>query len=304
MELRDLEYFAVVARHGHVGRAAEALGLSQPALSKSLRRLEQTMQVRLVDRHPKGVSLTPAGETLLAQVDRLRLSTDDVRRAVSDVSAGRAGRLRVGAGAVIAGDLLSAGYGAYLKSAPDVEMHLTVDVTERLVPLLLDGELDLVVSVMESPAHPHLAQEYLFDDIMIVASSTRHRLARKKQVTLADVARERWALSAVHARSWAWMRRAFEENGLAPPMVTLIGPTSLRLPMVASSNLLGFCARRALDYAAAPYSLADLRVKDLEWTRRIAVSYRKDAYLSPTARRLKDILKNAAGSLFGVKIHR
>ena len=52
MELRDIEYFAVIAEHGHLGRAADALGLSQPALSKSLRRLEQALQVKLVKRTP------------------------------------------------------------------------------------------------------------------------------------------------------------------------------------------------------------------------------------------------------------
>ena len=56
MELRDIEYFAVIAEHGHLGRAADALGLSQPALSKSLRRLEQALQVKLVKRTPKGSS--------------------------------------------------------------------------------------------------------------------------------------------------------------------------------------------------------------------------------------------------------
>ena len=58
MELRDIEYFAVIAEHGHLGRASEALGLSQPALSKSLRRLEEAVEARLFNRTPKGMELT------------------------------------------------------------------------------------------------------------------------------------------------------------------------------------------------------------------------------------------------------
>ena len=65
MELRDLEYFAIVAEHGHFGRAAEALGLSQPALSMGLRRIETSMQTKLVKRTPKGVELTVAGADAL-----------------------------------------------------------------------------------------------------------------------------------------------------------------------------------------------------------------------------------------------
>ena len=131
MELRDIEYFAAIAKHGHVGRAAESLGLSQPALSKSLRRMEHAMQAKLVRRTPKGIELTPAGSTLLAEVSRLRLSVDDVMRAVADVSAGRSGHLRIGAGAVIAGDLLSTGYSGFLKGSPNVTLKITVDVTDQ-----------------------------------------------------------------------------------------------------------------------------------------------------------------------------
>src|SRR5689334_4923868 len=66
MELRDIDYFAVVAHHGHLGRAAEALGLGQPALSMSLRRLEQSAQAKLVKRTAKGVELTAVGAALLS----------------------------------------------------------------------------------------------------------------------------------------------------------------------------------------------------------------------------------------------
>ena len=65
MELRDIEYFTVVAEHGNLGRAAEALGLSQPALSKSLRRLEHEIGAKLVKRTPKGVELSAEGMALL-----------------------------------------------------------------------------------------------------------------------------------------------------------------------------------------------------------------------------------------------
>ena len=83
-QLRDVEYFAAIAEHGQVQRAAAALGLSQPALSKSLRRLELAMNAKLLKRTPKGVELTSVGSALLARVSRLRLSLDDVTREIAD----------------------------------------------------------------------------------------------------------------------------------------------------------------------------------------------------------------------------
>src|SRR3990172_3075862 len=97
MDLRDIEYFAVIAEHGHLGRAAEALGLGQPALSISLRRLESSAGAKLVKRTPKGVELTDIGSTLLSHVRRLKLAREDLAREVSDLAHGQAGHLRIGA---------------------------------------------------------------------------------------------------------------------------------------------------------------------------------------------------------------
>ena len=92
--LRDIEYFAVVADHRHVGRAAEALGLSQPALSRSLSRLEQSLDTKLLTRTPKGVELTVVGAAFLSHVQRLRLSLDDLEHEVADLTKGHVGNLR------------------------------------------------------------------------------------------------------------------------------------------------------------------------------------------------------------------
>ena len=94
MELRDIEYFAVVAEHRNLGRAAEALGLSPTALSKSLRRLEKSLQAKLVNRTAKGVDLTVEGDALLSHVRGLRLSLADIASEVSDLAQGRVGRPR------------------------------------------------------------------------------------------------------------------------------------------------------------------------------------------------------------------
>src|SRR5262245_34352125 len=101
MELRDIEYFAVVAEHGNLGRAAEALGISQPALSKSLRRLETALGVKVVKRTPKGVELTSEGTALQLRVRELRLSLQSVAREIKEVGEGRVGQLRIGVGAAI-----------------------------------------------------------------------------------------------------------------------------------------------------------------------------------------------------------
>src|SRR5262245_12731396 len=122
MEWRDVEYFAIVAEHGHVGRAANALRLSQPALSKSLRRLEQDLQVKLVKRTPKGIALTAEGSVLLLRVRDLRLSLQSLRREIMDVGEGRVGLARVGVGFPGPEHFLSAAFAMLLKDAPRTKL--------------------------------------------------------------------------------------------------------------------------------------------------------------------------------------
>jgi len=94
IQLRDIEYFAVVAEHGQLQRAAAALSLSQPALSKSVQRLEQAVGTKVLLRTPKGVELTQAGEALLGKARGLRLAFDAISREVADLGNGLVGHLR------------------------------------------------------------------------------------------------------------------------------------------------------------------------------------------------------------------
>jgi DNA-binding transcriptional LysR family regulator len=294
MEFRDIEYFAVLAEHGHMGRAAEALGLSQPALSLSLRRLERSIQAKLVKRTPKGVELTSAGSALLVQVHRLRLVREDVVREVADLSEGRTGHLRIGANTGVQEALVGAACAVLLGSAPRVTLKVTVIAVDPLMAALRNGEVDLAVSGIPPMPSEDLFHEHLLDDEFVVYASVKHRLAKRKQLTVADLAQERWAStdSGVSAQG---LRRAFEEHGLPVPRIAVSSnATSVRFRAVAGSDLLGFTAKGLLRQVAQQYGFVELPVKKLSWQRSVGVIYRKEAYLSPTARRFIDILKSPA----------
>src|SRR5215207_10080465 len=136
MELRDIEYFEEIAEQRHLSRAAERLGLSQPALSKSLRRLEDALQVKLLDRNSKGLELTAEGSLLLARARDLRLSLRNVAREVTDVSQGRAGSLRIGVGPVVPTRLICSALGLLFSQAPRVTTRLTMSDADEIIPAL------------------------------------------------------------------------------------------------------------------------------------------------------------------------
>lgn len=301
MELRDIEYFAAVAQHGHLGRAAEALGLGQPALSMSLRRLEQSAQAKLVKRTPKGVELTAVGAALLSHVGRLRLARDDLAREVADLAQGRAGHLRIGASPSNAEVCLPEACSTLLREAPKVTLNVAVLDNDALLPALRKGDLDIAVTHTQQCLQPDLTQELFREDEFVVYCAASHRLAKRKSVTLDDLAQEQWAISTAGAfGSLLSLRRAFEARGLPAPRIALVSDLVMfKLRVVAGSDLIGVTVKGNVHAAAAQHRLIILPVKGLDWARPVAVAYRKDAYLSPAARRFIEVLKATARGISG-----
>lgn len=289
VEFRDLEYFAVLAEHGHVGRAAEALNLSQPALSLSLRRLENAVQAKLVKRTPKGVELTTTGAALVARFQRLRLAREDVLREIGDLSAGRAGILRIGAHPGVVRYPVAPACAELLNGAPDLELSVTA-MTARLVPQLQSGELDLIIHDAAAP-QADLTHEHLFDDSFVIIVAANHRLAKRKKVTIQDLAHERWARAGISDRWDPFVEMSLNAGNPPPRTGMRSDAPALRDYLVAHSNLLGYVTRGSLKAAPPQFQFAQISVKELERSRHVCVSYRKDGYLSPAGRRLVNILK-------------
>jgi DNA-binding transcriptional LysR family regulator len=298
MELRDIDYFAAVAQHGHLGRAAEALGLGQPALSMSLRRLERSAQAKLVKRTPRGVELTTVGTALLSHVGKLRLARDDLARQMADLARGRAGHLRIGTSPSNADVCLPEACSALLTDAPAITLNVAVVDNDALLPALRKGDLDIAVTHTRQFSQPDLTLEPIRKDEFIVCCAAGHRLAGRRTVALEDLAQERWAAAASATGEFGplrLLRAAFEERGLPAPTIALVTDLVMfKLRAVAASDLLGTGVKGHVHANATHLGLKVLSVKGLDWTRAVAVAYRKDAYLSPAGRRFIDVLKSTA----------
>ena len=96
MDQRDLRYFETIAELQHVGRAAQKLHRTQPALTSSIRRLEEDCGAPLLERAGRGIRLTPAGHVLLKWAQRVRFDLEDARRELAALGTGLAGQVRVG----------------------------------------------------------------------------------------------------------------------------------------------------------------------------------------------------------------
>lgn len=295
--LRDVEYFAAIAEHRHIGRAAEALGLSQPALSRSLGRLEASIAAKLVNRTPKGVELTAVGSALLARVRPLRLAVDDVLREAAELSRGVAGELRIGVGPGAADHFLPKACAALFRETSRVTVRTTVGPHRVIMPALLNGDVDVLVSGIGTPADERVIRQHLYDINFAVVVSARHPLASRKIVSLNELAAERWS-GASQNDMWPSLERTFEQHGLRPPVVAFDSRAGLpALEVVAESKLVGFVSHEVLQRAKRRLRVVELVVKGCKWRRQMGMSYRKNGYLSPVAVRFTEIVRATATAL-------
>jgi DNA-binding transcriptional LysR family regulator len=293
MEIRDLRYFVAVAEHQNVGRAAVALDLSPTALGKSLRRLEKSVGAKLTSRSPKGVALTAVGAALLDRIGPLEGMVNDVRHEAANLAQGHAGHVTVGVHQGSSESFLAAASAALPRHPSSITLKITVAHSADFKTAMNKDEMDFCVSVPHLYSPSEFTFDHLFDAQIIVLASSSHHLAKRKQVSITDLAGERWAtVNGTTFPEWQMLFRAFAVNRLPPPLVALeTNSQAIRLAAVAYSDYLGIASRQLLRQEARKLPLVELPLKEFLLTNTHAIVYRKGAYLSPAAKRLIGILK-------------
>ncbi|MGC9539090.1 LysR family transcriptional regulator [Streptomyces sp. UG1] len=204
LELRHLRVLCAIADAGSVGRAASDLGYSQPAVSTQLRRIEGHFDEPLFERGPSGVRPTPYGVEVVAQARDVlaRAAAIGRRRAAGSASARVALRVAATNSPMLAG--MVSGVRARL---PDVSLSVSsVYASSRIVELLEDGALDAAIAA-DYPgrelAHPEgIGHRGIVTEPNFVALPSRHPLARRAQISLAELAEEAWFLTPDDGAGW------------------------------------------------------------------------------------------------------
>lgn len=295
MELRDLEYFRVVAQHGHIGRAANKLRLTQPALSKSVARLEAALGARLLERTSRGVVLTQVGVALIARATHIHSAVDGALREAKDLSSGVSGQLRIGTGPTAGEHLLPSVCAEMLRGSPRLFIQVVVGLSDVLLAALERGELDLVFGSFPEPRIEGMAYESLGEDVLTVFTRKRHALARARQIDLSQLAGVRWALPNASVTSRRTLQHVLQTRRLPAPDVALeSNSTQVLLAAVARSDMVGYLPTGAVRASGAMRELALLHVAPLQIERSLGVISRPGAYLPPVVVRLMNALRRVA----------
>lgn len=235
MELRHLRYFTAVAESCHFGLAAKRLHLAQPALSQTIRQLEAELDVTLLNRTTRQVSLTPAGEFLFAEASRLLAAVDDTVRGVRRIAAGRSGLLRLGLTGTAAFSHLPRIARALRRELPGVALETHADLlTPAQCEGLRAGSLDL--GLLRPPASGENVRIRVIEaEPLVLAVPSEHPLAAASSIHLTDLKDEAFVMYGVrHSTVNAAVARSCRLAGFAPRREHEAEGTSVLLALVAA----------------------------------------------------------------------
>jgi LysR family hydrogen peroxide-inducible transcriptional activator len=193
MNLRDLHYLVALADHKHFGRAAEASFVSQPTLSTQIRKLEDELGVALVERTPRKVLLTEAGQQIVARAREVLNEVEQIRRIARRDRDPGAGTLTLGIFPTLGPYLLPHVLGTIRERFPRLELLLVEEKTAELLQRLREGKLD--AAILALPVHDDtLHAEFLFEEPFLLAAPEAHPLASRRKLKLDDLENQRLLL--------------------------------------------------------------------------------------------------------------
>jgi DNA-binding transcriptional LysR family regulator len=218
MKLQDLHILMSVVQAGSMGKAAERLNSTQPAISRSIAELEHALGVRLLDRHRQGVEPTECGRALL---DGGVAAFDELRQAVKNIeflADPTAGEVRIGSTDFLAASFVSAVIDRLSRRYPRIMYHLVTAPTGTLHRDLHERNVDLLIVRRFGPtADEQMGFEFLFDDSYVVAGGAQNQWVRRRRIELAELASESWTLPPPESVIGSIAMEAFRASGLDYP---------------------------------------------------------------------------------------
>ncbi|KIG02172.1 transcriptional regulator, LysR family [Burkholderia sp. MR1] len=189
MTLTELKYIVAVARERHFGRAAEACFVSQPTLSVAIKKLEDELNVQIFERGTSEVSVTPIGEQIVTQAQRVLEQTLAIKEIAKQGKDPLVGPLRLGVIYTIGPYLLPTLVKQMIKSVPQMPLMLQENYTLKLIELLKQGEIDVAIMALPFP-ETGLMVRALYDEPFVVAMPSGHAWENRSKIDADDLKQE------------------------------------------------------------------------------------------------------------------
>jgi DNA-binding transcriptional LysR family regulator len=263
LKMGELRIFVAVLEHRSFRKAAAVLHLSQPAITKAIAGLEQTLGVRLFDRIANGVEPTPHGASF---APRAAAIFDELRRAAQDLallSSGAVGSLRMGTVPLPALPFVPLALNRLLDAHPGIQVSMVEARETELIDRLRKRDIEVAImrlSLVEPPDDTRLIK--LFDERLCVVAAADHPLARRRNLKWPELMAQRWVLSPADFSFYLYVQRTLAKAGLQMPTHAVEAMSiQLQFNLIMHAGMLGFGLRSQLDFAPGKGSVVRLPVE-------------------------------------------
>jgi LysR family transcriptional regulator, transcription activator of glutamate synthase operon len=290
MDLRQLRYLVALAEEGSFTRAAESVHIAQPAVSQQIRRLEEQLGIALVERTTRRVALTDAGELLVVRARRILAELEAAETELQALSGMYAGHVTIGAMHTMGPVDLSLALALFNERHPNVHFTVREQSSEEMAEMLRVDELDLAfLSVTERIESRGLGLHQLVSEELVVLLPRSHRLGKRKQVRMAELADEPFISFRAGARLRELLFAAGREAHFEP-RVTLESNESQRVRRLVSRGLgVAILPRSDAEGPGADVAVATLSEPTLR--RDITLAWREGRRHAPAAAEFLDLAR-------------
>ena len=286
LQLRQLRQLIAVAQAGSIRRAAESLAIAQPALSRSIRSLEEQLQVKLMTRGPRGIELTDYGSKLVDYAKIVETHLHFAHEEIEDMRGGKEGRVRLGIGPFEGAMIVSEAVDRFLENRPGAEVAIIEGNFDNLMPLLQSGDIDLMLGPT-SPRNvtPGLKSEILMELEPVPVVRAEHPLAKSNQVMFEQLADQQWILPFRGTTARDERDNLFRRHGLSPPKSPIeAAPSLTSKALVLRRDVIAILPRQLLEPELDTGKLIILPVDGGEFTVRVQLTTREFGKLPPACR--------------------
>jgi DNA-binding transcriptional LysR family regulator len=300
LKLRQLALLQAIDRHRALNRVAADMRLSQPAITKALREVEDIFGTQLFERSSRGLRPTPAGDAVLRHAQRWLADLDSTSKVLAAIDAGHGGRLRLGITTQVPQALLSAGLRFLLGQQPRLSVFIMEGTTDQLVGRMVEHELDCAIGrSYEGDAHD-IVQEAIYEQepCLVVAARNQKQLSRGP-LDWAKLAELDWILPPPNTPMRRLYNTIFVTAGVQPPLPIMetISVRSMETVLGSEANAIAILPRDVVDELFKEGCVAPLAHR-LAWKLPPVTFFCLRALAQqPSIRALAAALRDAAGRM-------
>ena len=292
LEFKSFRQLVALAEEGSIRAASRRLRVSQPALSRSIRAVEDKLQAKLVERSPQGVTLTRYGEILCSYGRIIEANVRFAAEEIEDHRGSKSGSIRMGIGPYEGFTIVYRAVSRMLKRRPDLEVTIVEGDFGALADKLLAGQIDLILGPTPLEDNtPGLTGQVLARTRPVLVVRNDHPLTADK-VDMATLASSDWILSVEGTNARKWIGDIFRRHGLSPPNGPISAyPSMTALAMVKEMDLIALLPRQLVERDIKEGLLRTLPSGDEEFVLPVRLTTREFGVLSPVNREMIAELK-------------